>query len=150
MMRAMPVGPGASPFVVLDRDPVPRLSTEHCRQLLATAGAGHLALSRGALPLVVAVTCSLHGDYLLVRVGLGLMGSVPVQPGVVAFEASGPWQDHPGRWEVVVQGRAEVLDEGSAPAVPPPIPLVNAELTVALRVSMELVTGWYYGGHANQ
>lgn len=137
--------PGASPFVVLDRDPAPRLSAERCRQLLATAGAGHLALSRGALPLVVAVTCSLDRDHLLLRVGLGLMGSVPVQPGIVAFETSGALADGKGRWEVVVQGRAELLDEDAALAVPPPIPLVRPELTTALRVSMELVTGWYYG-----
>ena len=32
---------------------------------------GHLALSQGALPLVVPVTCALDGEDLLVRAGLG-------------------------------------------------------------------------------
>ena len=55
----------------------PRLTAERCRSLLAAASGGHLALSQGALPLVVPVTCAVEGDNLLVRAGLGLIGKVP-------------------------------------------------------------------------
>jgi len=93
----------------------------------------------------VAVSYRVDHDNLLVRAGLGLMGSVPVQPGVVAFETSGVLPGGRERWEVVVQGRAELLDEPVAPVVPPPLPLVRPELTTALLVSLELVSGWCYG-----
>ena len=47
----------------------PRLSPERCRTLLGEAKDGYLALSRGALPIVVPVSCALDGDSLLVRAG---------------------------------------------------------------------------------
>ncbi len=131
----------------------PRLSAERCRSLLAAASGGHLALSQGALPLVVPVTCSVDGDDLLVRAGLGLIGKVPAQPGVVAFQTEGTSPDGSWWWEILVQGRAEVLDErrpGSGGKFPPPLPLVDQSMTTALRISMELFTGRQYGSTAGQ
>lgn len=123
---------------------VPRLGPERCRSLLAGALAGHLALSHGALPLVVPATCALDGDNLFVRVGLGWLSRSPLQPGVVAFQTSSTSFDQNWRWEVVVQGLAEVL---VPPAVtsPPPLPLIGNELTAVLRIRVQLMTGWQYG-----
>jgi hypothetical protein len=126
----------------------PRLTPEACRSLLAAASGGHLALSQGALPLVVPVTCAVDGDGLLVRAGLGLIGKVPAQPGVVAFQTEGTSPDGSSWWEILVQGRAEVLDErrlGPGAKLPPPLPLVDQSMTAALRISMELFTGRQYG-----
>jgi hypothetical protein len=91
------------------------------------------------------VTCALYGDRLLVRAGLGLLGRVPRQPGVVAFETSGTNEDGTWRWEVLVQGRADVVSEALGTGIPPSLALVDSELTTALCISMELVTGWQYG-----
>jgi len=124
---------------------LPRLTSQRCRSLLADATLGHLALSQGALPLVVPVACVLDGDRLVVRAGPRLLGRVPLQPGVVAFETAGANHDGTWRWEILVQGRADVLCEASEAMAPPSLPLVGDELTTVLCISMELVTGWQYG-----
>lgn len=140
----MAISPVAAPGA-LSVGELPRLSAECCRALLGRASSGHLALSQGALPLVVPVTCALDGDALVVRAGLGLLGRVPRHPGIVAFETSGTNPDGTWRWEVLVQGRAEVLTELAGVKAPPQLDLVESGLTTALRISMELVTGWQYG-----
>jgi hypothetical protein len=123
---------------------VSRLGAERCRHLIGDAISGHLALSRAALPLVAPVTCAVHGDYLLVRAGLGWIGHATVQPGVVAFETSSTSFDHTWRWEAMVRGRAEVVG-ATGPDVPPPLWLIDNEQTVVLRIKMELLTGLQYG-----
>ncbi|MHB1496454.1 MAG: pyridoxamine 5'-phosphate oxidase family protein [Acidimicrobiales bacterium] len=130
--------------------PAERLLPARCMQLLASASSGHLALSQGALPLVVPVTCSLDGGRLLVRAALGLLGASLGQPGVVAFHTGATSPDQSERWEVLVQGRAE-LHGREAPRQarrpnPPGLPLVAEDATVVLSVSIELVTGWQYAG----
>jgi hypothetical protein len=124
---------------------VPRLSDQLCRSLLASASSGYMALSRSALPFVVPVTYVLDGDALVVRAGLGLLGKVPLQPGVVAFEAAGASIYGGSRWEVLVQGHCEPTDEGLSPKSPPQLTLVDPNLTTVLRIRMELITGWQYG-----
>jgi hypothetical protein len=124
---------------------VPRLSDERCRSLLAGASQGHLALSRSALPLIVPVSCVLDGDALVVRAGLGLVGTVPRQPGVVAFETAGASSDGAWRWEVLVQGHCELTEEGLAPKNPPQLTLVDPTLTAVLRMRIERLAGWQYG-----
>jgi hypothetical protein len=149
----MVTSPTVEPPTVSDKTAQPRLSAERCRSLLAGARGGHLALSQGALPLVVPVTCALDGEDLLVRAGLGLIGKVPAQPGVVAFQTDWSSPDGSSRWEILVQGRAEVLDERGPDArdkLPPPLPMVDQSMTAALRISMELFTGRQYGSAAGQ
>jgi uncharacterized protein len=124
-----------------------RLSADRCRALLARSSFGHLALSQGALPLVVPVTYALDGERLLVRAGLFLIAKDPV-PGVVAFGTGGTTRGDGATWEVLVQGRAEVTDEVQAPKSPPQFPLIDGTLTTVLRVSMERLTGWQFGRNA--
>lgn len=132
-----------------------RIPSGRCLELLTSATSGYLALSQGALPLVVPVTCALDGGRLLVRAGLGLLGATSGQPGVVAFHTSATSPDENTRWEVLVQGRAE-LDRGPevakrARSVPPALALVAEEATVVLSISIELITGREYvgsGGHS--
>ena len=140
----MAIGPAVSPGT-LSVGQLPRLSAECCRALLGRASSGHLALSQGALPLVVPVTCTLAGERLIVRAGLGLLGRVPRHPGIVAFETAGTNPEGIWRWEVLVQGRAEVLTELVGDHAPPQLDLVDSDLTTVLCISMELVTGWQYG-----
>jgi hypothetical protein len=139
------IGPLATPGTELGSGALPRLSSERCCCLLARASWGHLALSQGALPLVVPVASAVDGDRLLVRAGIGLLGRVARHPGVVAFETSATSPDGTWRWEVLVQGHAEVLPEKPGAKVPPKLPLVDSALTTALCITMELVTGWQYG-----
>jgi nitroimidazol reductase NimA-like FMN-containing flavoprotein (pyridoxamine 5'-phosphate oxidase superfamily) len=125
-----------------------RLAASDCRALLGGAVTGYLALSQGALPLLVPVTCALDGDALVLRAGPGLMSRAPFQPGIVAFHASAPNPDGRSRWEVLVQGRAEALSGPVGLAMPPSLPLVSDTETTLLRVSVELVSGWLHGEQA--
>jgi Pyridoxamine 5'-phosphate oxidase len=149
-MGPMTTAPAPSGGAVVGSHSSRRLSPEDCRALLGRVSTGHVALSQGALPIVVAVTCALEsdGEHLLVRAGHGLTGSVPLKAGVVAFETAGPGNEGNQRWEVIVQGRAELIDEDLAVDLPPQISLVRPELTTALRISTERVTGWCYSGPA--
>jgi hypothetical protein len=109
--------------------------------LLQQAKDGYLALSRGALPIVVPVSCALDGDSLLVRAGPGSLDRVTTQPGIVAFGTTIPNTDGTCRWEVLVQGRAELVTcPGSD--VPPRLPHISPALTAVFRLTLELVTGW--------
>jgi hypothetical protein len=123
----------------------PHLSEQECRVLLAGASSGHLALSQSALPIVVPVTCALDGSALVVRAGLGLIGRVPLQPGVVAFATAGTSPGEGWGWEVLVQGRCDVSPEGLPRKSPPPLGMVDNALTTVLLVQMERLTGRLYG-----
>jgi hypothetical protein len=125
-------------------DRAERLSGERCLALLARSSSGHLALSQGALPLVVPVTYALDQEKLLVRAGLFLIVKSPL-PGVVAFHTSGTAPSEGCVWEVMVQGHGEVTDDLPAPDCPPRLPLVDDRLTTVLRIDMDLMTGWEYG-----
>lgn len=119
------------------------LSPERCRTLLREAKDGYLALSRGALPIVLPVSCALDGESLLLRAGPGSLDRVTAQPGIVAFGTTVSSADG-FRSEVLVQGRAQNVRD-PATDVPPRLPLINSRLTIVFRVSLELLTGWQYG-----
>jgi Pyridoxamine 5'-phosphate oxidase len=119
------------------------LSPERCRTLLREAKDGYLALSRGALPIVLPVSCALDGESLLLRAGPGSLDRVTAQPGIVAFGTTVSSADR-CRSEVLVQGRAENVRD-PATDVPPRLPLINSSLTTVFRVTLELLTGWQYG-----
>lgn len=121
-----------------------RLSPERCRTLLARSSSGHLALSQGALPIVVPVTCAVDGEQLFVRAGLWLGERAPL-PEVVAFETDGTTPGDGCQWEVMVQGRAEASDEGQISNRPPQLTLDDAGLTTVLGIRIEVLRGWQYG-----
>lgn len=123
-----------------------RLDVTTCRQLLASASNGHLAITQGALPVVAFVTCTADGDDLLVRARIGFAGRGAPEPEVVAFETCDISTDRMWAWEVLVQGRAtaEPVGLGVARRSPPQL-FVGDAMSVVLRVSMERVTGWRYG-----
>jgi len=129
----------------LERTMTARIGPERCRSLLSGALDGHLALSRGALPIVVPVSCALDVGSLLVRAGQGLLGGVLSLPGIVAFHTTIVSLDESRRWEVLVRGRAKVVHDSAARELPPPLPLIDSNLTTVLRVGLELLTGWQYG-----
>ncbi len=140
----MSLSPTAMDEAAVDLATPPRLSPERCRTLLRGAKDGYLALSRGALPIVLAVSCGIDGESLLVRVGPGSLDRVTAQLGVIAFATTILSVDATSRWEVLVQGRAEVV-QGPAANVPPLLPLVDSSQTTVFRVTLELLTGWQYG-----
>jgi hypothetical protein len=140
----MAISPARMQGTALELAPPPRLNPERCLSLLREARQGYLALSRAALPIVLPVNCAVDGGLLLVRVGPGSFDQAAPQPGVVAFGTVIPRTDGAGRWEVLVQGRAELVHHGISD-IPHKLAFVNNSLTVVFRVTLELVTGWEYG-----
>ena len=140
----MALSPTAMHETAVELAAPPRLSPERCRTLLNKAEDGYLALSRGALPIVLAVSCAVDGESLFVRAGPTSLDRVVGQPGVVAFATTILSGDGTSRWEVLVQGRAEI-EQGPAADVPPRLPLIDSGYTTVFRVTMELLTGWQYG-----
>jgi nitroimidazol reductase NimA-like FMN-containing flavoprotein (pyridoxamine 5'-phosphate oxidase superfamily) len=140
----MAISPIGTPEMAVELAAPPRLSPQRCRDLLGEARDGYLALSRGALPVVVPVTCALGVESLLVRAGPGSLEGFVSQPGVVAFGTSIPGVDQTSRFEVLVQGRAELVSD-PVTGSPPRFPLVDNSLTIVFRVTLELVTGWQFG-----
>ncbi len=129
---------------VVERATPTPLSAERCRTLLLEAKDGYLALSRGALPVVLAVSCALDGESLLLRAAPGSLDRVTAQPGIVAFGTTVSSADGTCRSEVLVQGRAENVHDPTGD-VPPRLPHINSSLTTVLRVTLGLLTGWQYG-----
>ena len=80
---------------------------------------------------------------MMVRAGLGPLGAVLGQAGVVAFQTAITSPDRKARWEIIVQGRAEAASGRTRP-VPPALDLVPDDASAVLVVDMELVTGWEY------
>jgi hypothetical protein len=139
----MAVSPGGSHIIPAEPATAPCLSLERCLWLLSEAKDGYLALSRDALPIVVPVSCALDGESLLVRAGPTLLDRVTAHPGIVAFGTTIPSADGTRRWEVLVQGRADLVRQ-PAISVPPLLPLTNTDLTSVFRLALERLTGWEY------
>jgi Pyridoxamine 5'-phosphate oxidase len=140
----MAISPTAMHQTAIEQATPSPLSPERCRTLLREATDGYLALSRGALPIVLAVSCGVDHECLLVRAGPTSLDRLSAQPGVVAFATTILSIDGRSRWEVLVQGRAEIVP-GSAADVPPRLPLIESSQTTVYRMTMELLTGWQYG-----
>src|SRR5213079_2103949 len=94
-----------------DRNGLEVLSRDECLRLLATAHIGRIALSIGALPVVLPVNFCMLDDDLVIRTGPGSKLDAATNHAVVAFEVdSFSLFDHSG-WSVLVQGvAAEIVD----------------------------------------
>ena len=99
--------------MVIDRNGLDVLSVDECFELLSLAHVGRIALSIGALPVILPVNFHLLDDDIIVRSGPGTKMDAALSHTVVAFEvdAFSP-MDHTG-WSVLVQGLAhEICDPG--------------------------------------
>lgn len=108
---------------------------------------GHLALTEGALPVLVPVVYRLEGDELTVWAGPGLSPRVPDRHEVVAFQTGAADPGATWAWSVLVQGRAHPLPAG--------LELPRGGSTPGrwrcwspsgvFQVHMDLVSGWMVG-----
>ena len=98
-------------MVPTDRNGLAILTRDECFELLGRAHVGRIALSIGALPVILPVNFHLLDDDVIVRSGPGTKMDAALTHTVVAFEvdAFSPL-DHSG-WSVLVQGLAtEIVD----------------------------------------
>lgn len=95
----------------IDRNGLEVLTRDECLRLLGRATLGRLAVTSGALPMVLPVNFRLVGERIVFRTGAGTKLDAATNGNVVAFEVDDMdplW--HTG-WSVVVTGVAsEVTD----------------------------------------
>jgi nitroimidazol reductase NimA-like FMN-containing flavoprotein (pyridoxamine 5'-phosphate oxidase superfamily) len=112
---------------------------------------GHLALTEGALPVLVPVVYRLDDDELTVWAGPGLSPRVPDRHEVVAFQTGAHDPVSLWAWSVLVQGRAHPLagghgpTAGSAPPRTTPAGWPGWSPSGVFEVHMDLVSGWMVG-----
>ena len=105
-----------------DRNGLEVLSRQDCLQLLDRAHVGRIAVSIGALPVVLPVNFALLDGDILIRTGRGTKLDAAATNAVVAFEVDGVDAFYHTGWSVLVQGIAEEITDNDelerAKAVP--------------------------------
>ncbi len=120
------------------------LSRAECLDLLGTVAVGRLALTIGALPVVLPVAFVANGDGILAKVGTGPELDAATDGTVVAFEAD-DFDPHTGEaWTVAVTGSAthHHPDEATRARLEACLhcrPGLGGDLVI--RISPDLVTG---------
>jgi uncharacterized protein len=101
----------------LDRNGLEVLQREESLDLLRTAVLGRIAVSSGALPMVLPVNFRFDGGRILFRTGVGTKLDAATHRTVVAFEVDEIDADAETGWSVLVTGMAsEVTDPGELAA----------------------------------
>ena len=90
------------------------LSRRHCLDLLGTATVGRVALTLGALPVVVPVDYRLWQEHIVFRTEADSRLDTAARDAVVAFEVDALGPSHPWGWSVMVTGLATDVSETSA------------------------------------
>lgn len=85
------------------------MTAQECRRLLCSTDIGRLAISAGALPVVLPVQYELDGDRLLLRTPGHHEVSDGIDGQIVGFEADRIDLDHGVGWCVSVTGPVQVL-----------------------------------------
>lgn len=92
------------------------MTATECRRLLVGRDIGRLAISAGALPLVLPVQFALHGDQLLLRTPGHHEVSESIDGQVVGFEADAIDLEHAVGWCVSVTGTVHLVPSAVLPA----------------------------------
>jgi nitroimidazol reductase NimA-like FMN-containing flavoprotein (pyridoxamine 5'-phosphate oxidase superfamily) len=127
-----------------DRNGLEILDRDECLRLLAGSSVGRVAVSVGALPVILPVNFLCDGDRILIRTGDGTKLAAAARDAVVAFEVDhiDPFS-HAG-WSVCVTGVArEIRGEEElvhVAALPLPHWTPNG-VSHVMAISLELVTG---------
>jgi nitroimidazol reductase NimA-like FMN-containing flavoprotein (pyridoxamine 5'-phosphate oxidase superfamily) len=131
------------PETDLDRNGLEVLDRAACLRLLAAARLGRIAITSGALPVILPVNFRLFGDEILFRTGRGTKLDAATRGAVVAFEvdAKDPLE-HTG-WSVLVTGIArQIGDDEISDRLARRIPRWAPEgESCVVAVSTELVSG---------
>ena len=95
-------------------DDLRRLSQEECVGLLGRAQLGRVALSVGALPVILPVNYAVFEGSIVLRTAPGTKLSAALVGAVVGFEIDSMAPDHASGWSVLVVGHAhEVRDDAT-------------------------------------
>jgi hypothetical protein len=130
--------------VETNEDGLVQLSRDECLGLLACAPVGRIALSIGALPVVLPVNYVLDGDNVVFRTGEGTKQQAAVTNTVVAFEVDHIDPLYHSGWSVLVTGVANLVSEPTEVtrlAALPLRPWADGKRGHFVRISSERITG---------
>lgn len=94
------------------QDAIRDLSREQCLALLSETSFGRVAVSQGALPLILPVNYAMDGPAIVFRTRQGGLLDRTCRNSVVAFEIDTYDEDTRSGWSVVAVGVANVLYAG--------------------------------------
>jgi hypothetical protein len=97
--------------MTLDRNGLMILSRTECIELLRTVPVGRIALSVGALPVVLPVNFAMLDDDVVIRTVAGSKLEAAASNAVVAFEADQVDPAARAGWSVLVQGVASEITD---------------------------------------
>jgi nitroimidazol reductase NimA-like FMN-containing flavoprotein (pyridoxamine 5'-phosphate oxidase superfamily) len=103
--------PALRGFVEIDRNGLEVLERDECLRLLTTATIGRVAITVGALPVVLPVNFRLVDERIVFRTSVGTKLDAATQNAIVAFEVDDIDPLSHSGWSVVTVGQArEVTD----------------------------------------
>lgn len=126
-----------------DRNGLEILAREECLRLLAACRLGRLAVSSGALPIILPVNFLLDSDRILIRTSPGTKLDAAVANAVVAFEVDDfDVFSHTG-WSVTITGLAREVTERTelSRAETLPIPHWAPADGHLIAISIDLISG---------
>jgi nitroimidazol reductase NimA-like FMN-containing flavoprotein (pyridoxamine 5'-phosphate oxidase superfamily) len=127
-----------------DRNGLEILGRDECLQLLSGCSLGRVAVSVGALPVILPVNFLLDRERILIRTGPGTKLDAATRDSVVAFEVDHIDPFSHGGWSVCLTGMArEVKDEAELARVKElPLPhWAPNGVGHIMAVSIEIVSG---------
>jgi len=97
------------------------LDRAECLRLLARVGVGRIAVTAGALPMILPVRYAVDGEQVVLCVGVGSTLDQATRQAVVAFEIDG--SDLGGEWSVSIVGVARPITDTDESARAEALPL---------------------------
>jgi hypothetical protein len=92
--------------MTIDRNGLEVLGTEECLRLLRSASIGRIAITSGALPVILPINYRVDGDQILFRTSPGTKLDAATRNAVVAFEVDHVDPVYHSGWSVLVTGIA--------------------------------------------
>jgi nitroimidazol reductase NimA-like FMN-containing flavoprotein (pyridoxamine 5'-phosphate oxidase superfamily) len=128
----------------MDRNGLEVLDDGECRRLLAGQSFGRLAVTSGALPVILPVNFLLDDDRILIRTGAGTKLDAAMRDAVVAFEVDHAEPFSHGGWSVCVTGVARQIRDDAELARIGAMPLPHWApngVGHVMEISINLVSG---------
>jgi nitroimidazol reductase NimA-like FMN-containing flavoprotein (pyridoxamine 5'-phosphate oxidase superfamily) len=130
--------------VELDRNGLEVLGRDECLRLLADRAFGRIALTSGALPVVLPVNYAMAGESVILKTGRGTKLDAATRNAVVAFEVDQVDEQARAGWSVLVTGVAEEVTDPKEIERLQRLPLdrwAPGEDGRFVRISTEIVSG---------
>jgi uncharacterized protein len=136
-------GGGPRLEAVLVENGLELLTEEECRALLCTQSVGRIAVSVGALPVILPVNYTVVDDDIVFMTGEGLKLRAALESTVVGFEIDSLDEALDYGWSVLVVGVAKEVAEGERDDLGPiPVrPWAGGDRSHLVRIHPEMISG---------